>query len=159
MKRKTLSQYLREGATKMDALHLGPARGAYYERSPVVTAQIADPGIALWRGDPILMMFVGKFGDAILKSIGDEHRVEIYDERRVFDRPQVSERITKAVNGGLWELHRRLHEVPKLYERLRALGYSGERKFTSVFRAIVYMNDVAQLSVEEIAAALEEARL
>lgn len=152
MKRKPLSQYLREGAALAGG-DLSPVRGAYY-------AVAEHPEIGpMWGSDPILMIFVGKFGPAILESIGAEHRLEIYDERRVFDRGQVSERLTKAVNGGLWELHRRLHEVPKLYDALYQLGYRGEKKFTSVFRAITYLNDVAQLSVEEIAAKLEAVRL
>jgi hypothetical protein len=151
MKRKTLSQYLREGAAtgQFDDV----CRGGYY-------GVMEHPEIGnLWFLDPIMLIFVGKFGSDVLASIGKEHRFETYTEARVWDREHVTERLTKAVNGGVWELHRRLNEHPQLYDAIYRLGFRAPRKYTSVFRAITYLSDTHRYSPEQIAAVLEEARL
>lgn len=163
-KRKKLSDYLRDGAR--DACRDGECRGTYYDH---VTSKQHEAG-PLWFLDPIMLIFVGKFGPAILASLGAEHRVETWTEARVWDREQVCERLTKAVNGGVWELHQRLHEVPRLWTTLEKLGYKlpaealpVARKhpaaFTSVFRAITWLSDVQHKTPAEIATILEECRL
>lgn len=153
MKRKTLSQYLRDGSKVQ---HDGMCRNGYY-------AILDHPEIGpLYFLDPIMLIFVGKFGSDILGSIGKEHRLDFddgWDKGRVWDREHVTERLTKAVNGGVWELHQRLHERPQLFDALRQRGYRGERKMTSVFRAITWLSDHEKLEAEQIAAVLEECKL
>lgn len=145
MKRKPLSQLLRDGHATTGRLPLA-THGYYTYRGAVLHC------------DPILLMFVGKFGTDIITSIHAEHRLEIYVEERQFDAPQVFERITKAVNGGLWELHRRLLDYPKLYSAMWDEGFRDPRRYTSVFRAVTFLNE-RRHTVEEIATRLEESRL
>lgn len=148
MKRKTLSEFLRKGML----LTQGGVTRSYYSAGPLGDAPFMEV-------DPILTIFVGKFGTDILKSIDAEHRFEIYTEARVWDRPQVCERLTKAINGGIWELHQRLGMYPKLHSVLCERGFHGIRKYTSVFGAITFLNDRAKFAPLEIAAALEESKL
>ena len=173
-RRKTLAELLRKGA---EAQRDFVASGAYYETDERVanrevrsgrqfieyeTAEEAHEAGPLFGLDPILMIFVGKFGTDVLASIGTEHRRNFdhgWDGGRVWDREHVTERLTKAINGGVFELHRRLHEVPKLYSAIRELGYRGEPQFTSVFRAITFMSDVRRIAPLEIARVLEGARV
>lgn len=171
-RRKTLSEYLRKGAET--AQRDGTAIGAYYDTDEKVdnvpvrggleydAREVSHEAGPLWHIDPIMMIFVGKFGPDVLASIGREHRRSFdhgWEGGRVWDVEHVSERLTKAINGGLSSLHQRLHELPRLEVALRKLGYRGEARFTSVFRAITYMSDVRHMEPLEIAAVLEEGRV
>jgi hypothetical protein len=129
-------------------------RGGYY-------AVLDHPEIGnLWFLDPIMLIFVGKFGTDVLASIGKEHRFETYTESRVWDREHVTERLTKAVNGGVWEFHRAVERAARSSTTpSTGMGFRAPRKYTSVFRAITYMSDTQKLSPDQIAAVLEECRL
>lgn len=176
-RRKTLAELLRAG---MQAQRDFVAARGYYdtdekvENRPLFTpapphvlmgyttyeaAHEAGPFFGI---DPIMMIFIGKFGPEILGTIGLEHRRSFdhgWDAGRVWDREHVNERLTKAINGGVSDLFRRLHDLPRLYRQLTKRGYRGEAKYTSVFRAITFLSDTAALAPDEIAGVLEEARV
>lgn len=152
--RKNLSDYVRRGVT-LTGFDTNLTRFAYYATGDAAGGYPVRP-------DVILLAVVGKFGTELLSSITAEHR-RTYDHGweagRVWDRGQVSERLTKTINGGLWEVHQRLHEVPKLYDAIFELGYRGPAKYTSVFRAMTWMNDTKAMAPLAVADTLAGVKL
>lgn len=151
--RKALSQLIRDGAK------IAPATSVpYFDRVGVNVSC-----------DPLLLAFIGKFGSRLLDEVTTESRGDDpYVESRVWDREQVIEKVTRAINGGLPEVHRRLHEYPKLYAFLCEGGFRHSPQTfkvmrgpqgVSVFRAIAYMTNPMFMSPQDIAAKLEESRL
>lgn len=151
MKRKPIAQCLREGAKQCGPTAAPPVAGYYLA--------LTSGGVTAYYVDPIVMIFVGKFGTGILSQIVAEHRLDTWTERRVWDPCHMADRITRMVNGGVFELHRRLGDLPRLDTAIRRLGYREQpAKFTSVFRAITFMHGAGQ-TPEQIADALEDSRL
>jgi hypothetical protein len=154
--RKALSQLIRDGE---NVAHFTSV--PYYDRLGPLDAEV--------RCDPLLLAFVGKFGPRLLDEIMAEQRGgDPYVESRVWDREQVIEKVTRAINGGLPEVHRRLHEYPKLYAFLceggfrhspQALKVMRGPQGVSVFRAIAYMTNPMFMNPAAIADKLEESRL
>lgn len=158
--RKGLSQLIRDGVGAIAQHTFVP----YY--TPIKS--INDDGCFGIACDPLLLAFVGKFGTRLLDEIMIETRKELWTEARVWDREQIVEKITRAINGGLPEVHRRLIDYPKLYDWLCARGFRhspgcspGMRgpQGVSVFRAIAYMSNPRYMPPLEIAQVLEEHRL
>ncbi len=159
--RRPLSQLLLDGYAVMNDYTSTP----YYARSEYNPISDTYDRITC---DPLVLAFVGKFGTRLIDEIKVEARLREWTEYRVWDREHFLERITRAINGGLPEVHRRLHEYPKLYAYLCERGFRhtpwtmkhmrGPRG-VSVFRAVAYMTNPLFMSPTEIAAVLKEHRL
>jgi len=155
--RKPLSQLILEGA-KCD---VGVTHHPYFDLLGPIGSEL--------RCDPLLLAFVGKFGTRLLDEIVDEYRIgDPWVEARKWDREQLVEKATRAINGGLPEVHRRLHEYPKLYVYLCEHGFRHQPgtlkemrgpKGVSVFRAIAHMTNPMFMSPAEIAGVLAEHKL
>ena len=158
--RKGLSQLMRDGCAVMADVY---TTLPYYSSPKDADGKIV--GIAC---DPLLLAFVGKFGTRLIDEVAAEMRTEVYTEARVWDREQVVEKITRAINGGLPEVHRRLLDYPKLYDWLCTKGFRHlpgaavkmrGPQGVSVYRAITFMTNPLFMTPYEIADKLEEHRL
>lgn len=160
--RKPLSQLIRDGAGMVGRCAFAP----YYAAATPFVGEPPTPRIAC---DPLLIAFVGKFGTRILEEIAAETRFDLWTEARVWDREQIIEKITRAINGGLPEVHRRLIDYPKLYDWLctkkgfrhppGTLKEMRGPQGVSVFRAITFMSNPHYMFPLDIADVLEEHRL